>query len=327
MDSPGDSPQIGSVDVDRDALNQKGAQLAQLIEDLGFELDTESASGAPTDGWRVLRHPSGRTTLLGAPVSSEGDSWRLATVQPDIEAGIVRVHPETTRLRPSRADRRRPLELRWPALMDTGSDLEDFTIDIFNVGSTRWLPNDDTFHVIGVFTKPDVTHFDYGVVNSGKSKAVPLDPQEYARVPIHIDPKAWADLEPGNYDLHTVLIGLDLHGTVPLRVGVSAEMIARHVARAPRPRRTVTERRRSVETQVDQIRSLISAGASLAPLAQAVSASATDEDALARIRDLLACDEQTAQAIYGSSLRVLRPGNAATLQQQIDELTRHLDKT
>ncbi|GAA1181023.1 hypothetical protein [Nesterenkonia xinjiangensis] len=327
MDSPDNSPQIGSVDVERDALNKGGAQLAQLIEDLGFKLDTESASGAPTDGWRVLRRHAGRATLLGTPISSEGDSWRLATVQLDTGAGIVRVHPETARLRPSRADRRRPLELRWPALMETGSDLEDFAIDIVNVGSTRWLPNDDTFYVIGIFTKPGVTSFDYGVVSSGSSKAVPLDPQEYARVPIHIDPKTWADLEPGNYDLHTVLIGLNLHGTVPLRVSVSAEIIARHVARAPRPRRTVAERRRSVESQIDQLRSLISAGASLAPLAQAVSSSATEEDALVRIRDLLVCDEQTAQTIYGSSLRELRPGNAATLQQQIDELARHLDKT
>lgn len=326
MDAPDDSPQIGSVDVDREVLNERGTRLAQLIEELGLELATESASDAPTDGWRVLQRHTGGVTLLGAPVGPEGDSWRLANVAPDNGIRIVHIQPNTARLRPSRAERRRPLELRWPTVMQTGGDLEDFAIDIVNTGSTRWLPNEDTFHVLGTFAKPGVENFSFGWARSDKPEAVPLDPQDYARASIHINPAVWAGLEPGDYDLHAILTGLDLRAAAPLRVKVTAEMIARHSPQAPQPQRTLAEHRASVESQIRKLDGLLSAGASVANLAQTVAAAPTDEDALSRIRDLIVCDEQTARAIYGASLRVLRPGNAITLQHQIDVLTQYLEE-
>lgn len=326
MDSPDDSPQIGPADVDREALDEKGTPLALLIKELGVELGPDSDSDAPTEGWRVLRRHRGVATLLGRPLSPEGHRWRLARIEPNGRAGMVRVHPDTAMLQPSRAERRRPLEFRWPALMNTVGDLEDFAIDIVNTGSTRWFPNQDSFHVIGVFTEPGVTGFDFGWVGSGTPRAVPLDPQEYARAPIHIDSAVWGGLEPGDYDLHPIMTGLSLRGDTPLRVTVSADMITRHGTQVGRSRRTAEERRESIEAQIGQLRSLISAGASLTALAETVAMANNDEDAHARIMDLCRCDEHAAQTIYESSLRVLRPGNKGALQQQIEELTHHLER-
>ncbi|WP_194421739.1 hypothetical protein [Microbacterium abyssi] len=326
MEPTDESPQLGDADVDREALAADGADLAALAEELGVQIDEQSAQGAPVDRWRVVKHHhSAGSILLGAPTDLENKSWRVAYVQTRAADAMIRVHPDVMPLRASRSERRRGLMLRWPETMTTRQVADDFFIDIVNAGHSRWIPDGDGFQAVGVFTEPGVTAFSFGWASSGGHRAVPLDPGDYARVPVTVNSATWATLEPGEHDLHAILTGLDLRTDRPLRLDVSAEQIARHRALSPRHSLQPTERRRMIDAQITQTRAMITAGASLTRIAEAIATAETDREAVTRITQLLDCGEDGAQSIYDSPLRELRAGNAPSLESRIAELTRLRD--
>lgn len=325
MSDLSESPQIGMTDVDADALKEPGVALSVLVDELGARLDGASAADAPTQGWRLLKQNAGGPFLLGSPVDSAGTSWRVAYVQGDADGALVTIHPDTAPLRASRAERARGLELRWPAMMTEGAGTGEYVIDIVNTGTERWLPSGDGFLVVGVLTESGDSAYQFGWADSGQHRAVPLDPGEYARVPVSMQNAKWAALQPGRYELQAVLVGLGLRAHSPLVVDLSAEMIARHLERASTRTATPEQRRRSFDTRIAQMSAWLTAGTHVKALTGAVNASTSDEDAIARIRVALDVDEATAHSIYHAPLRELMPSNAPALVRQIAEHTRQRD--
>lgn len=295
----------------------------KLVAELGVSLDTSSASDAPPDGWRVLKRFDSGALVIGAPVNSGGTSWRVAHVEPQHASSVATVQPEPMPLRPSRAVRRRGLELRWPALMTSDPPTADFVVDIVNTGRARWASDLDGFYVVGVFTAPGSTDFSFGWMTSSQQNAVPLDPGEYARVPVSINAGVWNTLEPGTHDLHAVLVSLGLRTAEPLSVELTSNTIAEIRKRNRRPTSSPSTQRRMLEQQIQQIHAQVSASKSLDRVALAVMAAHTDDDAISSISRLVSIDERVASSIYHSALRDLRPNNVQRdqrLQQLISEV-------
>lgn len=319
MDFSDDDPQLGLADVDRAALQQAGTALNTVAMEIGARVDEASAAGAPPDGWRVLRRYESGQTLIGAPVDADATAWRVAHVPPASSDATVRVHPETMTLRRSRAQRRQGLALRWPTLMQGAPGADGFAVDIVNTGSHRWIPDGDGFHVVGVFTDSGATAFHAGWMDSAQRAAVPLDPGEYARVSVAIMPNAREGLEPGTHDLHAVLVSLGVRTEAALSVHLSGEVIRAHQQQR-RPRPTPGDRRRAVDEEIARTRSLLAAAAAMDKVTAAITASNSEEDAIARLCKVINVDETAAEFIFNSTLRQLSPGNAAQLRRRLDDL-------
>jgi hypothetical protein len=150
----------------------------------------------------------------------------------------------------------------------------------------------------------------FGYVAASQHKAVPLDPGEYARVAVSINPGVWDTLEPGTYALHAVLVSLGVRTTAPLTVEVSPEVIARHRKRSARPSSHPADRRQVREQQIERLRAQRSASHALDRIAAAVMAAKTDDEAVAEIGHVLGVDEKHSAAVYESTLRDLRPDDA-----------------
>lgn len=326
MDARDDVLQIGFVEVDRHALAGSGTRLTDLAAELEARLDPVSSADAQNDGWRIVRRQSGGPIVLGAPADEEGRTWRLAQVSGDSAGRVVTLHPDPQRLRPGRAERRRGLELRWPSFLADVDESETYVVDVVNAGGTRWVSSGDTFHAVGAFTKPGITEFSVSWGGLQLQNAVPLDPGDYARVIVDVESAAWSQLEPGEYDLHALLVDLDLRSSTPLRVRVSAEMIDTRRTRAHGRGQTPEERRGSFDDRIARLRARIMASSSLVAVAEAVADARTDADALGRISALLGCDDAQADAVYHSALRELHPGNAPIFERQIDNLVRMRDR-
>lgn len=327
MESADESPQLGDIDIDRSALTQDGFPLAALASELGFLVDEQSAVDAHSEGWRVLKRPSaGGFFLLGSPTDAALQTWRLAQVNTGAADAIAQVIPGTVSLRKSRAERRSSLELRWPPMMTTtGAAADEYVIDIVNTGDTRWIPDGDGFHVVGVFTEPGTTDFGFSWASMGHGPAVPRDPGEYARVSVALNQGTRADLVPGRHDLHAIMVGLNLRPEHPLAVDLSSAQIARYRERWRGRSSSPDDRRRMLDLQVQRLRAQIAAGASLVAVAEMVAAAESDAEAVISLATLLDCDEAAAQAAYDSALRELRPGYAPTLEERLTETTRLRD--
>lgn len=322
MDFTDDSPQVGQADVDEGALGERGVALAQLIAELGATLDDSSALDAPRDGWRVLRGSQTRAVLIGAPVDPMGRVWRVAHVE--ARAGsVVMVHPEPMPLRPRHAARRAGLELRWPTVMTSSPSRGDFVVDIVNTGSARWDSDTDGFYVVGAFTDPRSTDFSFGYMATSQHKAVPLDPGEYARVAVSINPGNWNTLQAGTYDLHAVLVSLGLRTLKPLSVEITADLISQ--MQAARPSTSSANRRRMLDQQIEQVQAQVSASQSLDRVVQAVMSARTDDEAIAGISHILNIDEQRAASIWHSPLQALSP-NSGRRDQHLAHLIAERDR-
>lgn len=317
MSSPDDDPQLGHTTVDRHALEAPGVPLTELAAELGLTVGEASLTDEPVDGWRILSRQESGIVLIGAPLDSEGTLWRAA--QSELRGAVITVHPDTLRLRASRAERRQGLELRWPAMMSSEWAADGFAIDVVNAGSTQWRSDGDSFHVVGVLTPPGATDLAFGWVSMGGAVAVPLEAGEYARVPVVINTSDWQRLEPGRHELHAVLVGLGVRSIHPLRVDLSAEVIAHHRRSAGRDRATPEQRRRALEEQYARAQALRAATADLERVAQAVRLAESDDAAVAALGEVLAIDPDTAREVYHSPLRELRPGNADQRLRQLEE--------
>ncbi len=309
MDFSEDAPQVGPADVDPHALGEPGVSLVALIAEL-VSLDTSSASDAPPDGWRVLKRYQSGAPVIGAPMDPHGTLWRVAHVEAQRTGSVTTVQPEPMPRRPSRADRRRGLQLRWPALMTSGPSTGDYVVDVVNTGPARWESDVDGFYVVGVFTAPGSTDFSFGWMTSSQQKAVPLDPGEYARVSVSINAGVWSSLEPGKYDLHAVLVSLGLRTVQPLSVELSGQTISENRKRNTRPASSPATRRRMLDQQIEHVRAQTYASHSLDRVVSAVMAAESDDDATVGIGRALDVNAKLAASIYHSALRELRPNSA-----------------
>lgn len=324
MDAPDDSPQIGRAEADRAALSEVGVSLTELAIELGVELDA-ALDDIPQDGWRVLRRQADDSILLGTPTDSSGQVWRLALVRSGQDADTAEVLPDIARLRPSTAERRTGLELRWPAFVNGEVDSAAFVIDVVNVGDHLWVPHDDAFHAIGVLTPHGVTTFSFGWVSSGRHRAVPLGPGEYARIPVEIDRAAWASFEAGPHDLHVVLSELNLRSAQPLPVDLTTEVIAQHRSRVRHQQPAPDDPRQRLEARLKRLRDHVQTSASIEALLGAVTKATSDDEAVALIQEILGSDYTAAQIAYNSALREFLPSKADRMRREIEEVTLRLN--
>ena len=322
MERDDDSPRLGHVTVERRALDEPGMPLRELAASLGLTVDEDDAADAPGDGWRMLRRDAD-SVILGAPAASAGD-WHLAQAGLSEPQPTLSMHGDALRLRPSRAERRRGLELRWPSLATTDDPVTSgFVVDIVNVGAERWRPDGDSFLVMGGIVTSDEQGFSFGYMSSGMPAAVPLDPGEYARTRVRVGVDVWAGLEPGSYRLHAVLVELNL-GAEPLPITVTAEQIDRARAAAPEPTRSRRAEQGWLERQIAELRAAMAAREVLPAIAEIVAREASHEGAVARIADVLSCDLEAARGVYGMPLSVIGADDSgsrlARLETRLAEL-------
>lgn len=157
------SPQIGSYDVDAGALVGEGEPLADVLARLG--VGTSEPGDVVPDGWRVLGPPPVEEAplLIGAPVSGDHRSWSVGQVYAARDGAPARVsfYPHALPVRPSVAERRGGLVLRWPAVTRELRDIDLLSIDIVNEDSRRWLPTGDAFHTVASIITADGGRTDF----------------------------------------------------------------------------------------------------------------------------------------------------------------------
>lgn len=244
MNASEHDPQIGPLDVAAVALTGAGTSLESLLAELGVHLDADLADNAPPEGWRVLRQDDSGAVTVGAPADPTSTTWYIGEVGVDqhgTRRTTMSVYPEALPLRRSRAERAKGLSLRWPPLSRSEAADDVFVIDIVNTGDSRWRPDGDAFVVAGVLAAPGSDHTGAGFgFFGGQHPAVPLDPGEYARVPVSISEQQWSDLEPGHYEVRAALVMLPVAPATALTIEVTQAQIDRHAAllRARNARRT-----------------------------------------------------------------------------------------
>jgi hypothetical protein len=231
-------PQIGTIPVDPGSLDQDGVELDNLLAALGAERSAELPADTPSHGWRVLSTQHSELTVVGAPTDHEVHLWRVGQVQRGASDSATRtfsLHPVEQRCRPSNRERAGGLMLRWPATTRSAPDIDLLAIDIVNTGADRWYPQSDSFRVFADIRQPGTptAGMFYGYVG-GQNPGLPLDPGEYVRVRVAIESFGWGEAEPGEYEVHAVLIDLGLRSSEPVLVELSE-----HVIRDHQPRRSV----------------------------------------------------------------------------------------
>ena len=232
MDGSRDQPQIGRITVDRSALSEPGAGLADALGALEFAVSTEGVpTDAPASGWRVIARTE-YSVVLGAPVDDRSRWWRIAQVavpRDGSRAADVHVHPDPQPLRSSRAERRRGLVLRWPETTRSEPDFDRLALDVVNAGEHRWRPDGDSFIAIGFIARPngEPGPGSFALVGGG-SPSFALDPGEYARVAVSLGANQWEGLEPGRHEISATLMDLDVRTEPALDVQLTAELIERH---------------------------------------------------------------------------------------------------
>lgn len=312
MSPNADDPQIGTLDVDADALEGAGERLSEVLDRLGAELEDGMDSDAPADGWRVLRREQSGRVTVGAPTDASAKAWRIAQVEADRE-GMHRprasMHPETMPLRPSRAERAAGLALRWPPLSADEAQEGVFVIDIVNRDDSRWRPDGDPFFVTGVITSPGAEGarglFAFA---GGQNAAVPLDPDEYARVHVSISDAQWERLRAGRYELHAMLVTLPVRSTSPLSFDLTQEQIDKRRALRESRSRTAAEVAESQAQHVRHQKALIDGASRLEEISRLITDAATDQEARAAVEALLHIDGGTAWDVIHTPLSQFTKG-------------------
>lgn len=323
MASFDESPQIGRSAVDRDALAETGMPLAELAASLGLELEPDGdfdgdLDDVPTDGWRILRHEEGGSAMVGSPREGSPGQWFIGYAPRSAAEGALHVHEEPMTLRPSPAERRRGLALRWPEVVTGDPEAIDFVVDIVNTGDERWVPDGDGFQAVGSITAASDDGFGYGYFSQGTPPGVPLDPGEYARVTVSVGEGIWHDLEPGTCWLRAVVVDLGLTAE-PLRLHLTPGQIDRARERAQRrsPRMRRTHQRRMLTDRLAGARATRAAREHLVAIAAIVAEAKTEAEALERVADLLGGSVDEARSVLQSPLDMLGASAGERLDAQI----------
>ncbi|MFF9563254.1 hypothetical protein ACF1AJ_07905 [Leifsonia sp. NPDC014704] len=321
------APQIGSYDVDAGALVGKGEPLADVLARLA--VGTSEPGDVVPDGWRVLGPPPVEEAplLIGAPVSGDHRSWAVGQVYSARDGALARVsfYPRALPVRPSVAERRGGLVLRWPAVTRELADVDRLSIDIVNEGSTRWLPTGDTFNTFAsiVPVGGGLRDLYFGWIGDGGT--VPLDPGDYARVTARIESGRWRDLKPGLHDIvaHTPDLRLT---SEPLRVDLTSGVIAAHRPPLPHPPPAPHDLRHAAADRLRVLHALRAGRDAIGEVIAAITDAPDDATALSRIATLLECDIDAAGAVYAMQLRRLRVGKTDVLVGEIEALERTLSE-
>jgi len=333
MSDSAEHPQIGHLDVPQEVIDEVGVALGRLAAEFGATVDERGIEGIPADGWRVLQRWDTGAAVIGAPVDASGRSWRIAQLgdgRPEAPSRSARVQSETMPLRPSRADRSRGLEMRWPEAtrtsIDAALDGVGFAIDIVNTGESMWRPDGDPFHVVGVIIPAEQKDVGFGWMSGGgNNRAVPLAPGEYARLPVDVGDGQWRDLQPGSYELRAFLPGLAVPSPPPLPLELTAEVIERQ--RRPRfARRAPADRRDQLEMQILQARAQGVGRARLEDVAKAAASAATREAARTEVQRILGCDVVVADAVLSTRLVDFTDEGVQVSLRLIEHLSGRLDE-
>lgn len=316
--------QIGPLDVDGSVLEAPGRPLEVLAAEHGARVDDEDARAQTRDEWRVLRTSPNGEVILGAEDAGDPGSWRMARIAPAPEGErAVFVTPEAQRIRPGRRERRRGLVLRWPSFTTADHAGASWSIDIVNEGAERWTPDGDGFLVVGRLVEPGSTSDHFAWAQLGRPSAVPLDPGEYARVPVVIDSSTWSRLEPGDYELCALLTDLSMPSPA-LPVAVTADTIRLHRAPATEMRRSPEARRQRLGFEIDRLRAQLAAGRDLGALVEALQEVSSHGDATGALSEVLGCDPRSAEVVLMSPLRDLLPMYRPELERRLAEAEHRL---
>jgi len=119
--------------------------------------------------------------------------------------------------------------LHWPESTRSEPAFDRLALDVVNTGEHRWRPDGDSFTAIGFITRPGggPGSGSFAFVGGGPP-AFALDPGEYARVHVSLNPNQWEGLEPGRHEISAVLIDLGLRTVASLEVQLTAELIEQH---------------------------------------------------------------------------------------------------
>lgn len=308
--------------MDPAALIEPGERLAELATRL--ELTVESATDAPEDGWRVLVRTHDRV-VLGAPVDDGATRWRVA-IGETRSGGRLNVLTNAMPLRPSRAKRGHGLALRWPATAGDPFDPSLVVVDVTNEGNERWHPSGDSFHTVGVIArKGEATTAGTLALIGGSSPAFALDPGEYARVHVHIQPGQWQDLQPGEHEVHALLVDLGVRTAEPLRIMLSdAEIEANRPAQRTSPPGEASQQQ-ALRSRLELLRTLGSVRRRLHEVTDIIMDSPSRDAARARIEALLECTAEAADAVLALSLQRLVHAEQDRIVDEIRELERELE--
>lgn len=315
MNEDDEFPRLRGQAIDPAVLAEEGEPFDDLVTRHGGDpLPVPQPSR-----WRVLRQ-RGDAVEIGAPVDADRRLWQLASVRPGEEVWLLE-KPEP--LRASYAERRRGLTLRWPPVARPDAGPDGYAIDIVNTGEVRWEPDGDSFDVVGTVAAVGDASVYIGWATMGGLHGVPLDPGEYARVPVRIEESAWARLAPGEHELHALLVPLRVKSE-PLRIDVAPQTI--RVAQMSNRSRDSGRRRRAMEDDLRRQRAIQDAAPRLADIVAAIRAPQTEEDAVSAIANVLGVDSVAAEAVFEASLSDLHPSSAERRRERIAHTERSLER-
>ncbi|MCK6086577.1 hypothetical protein KZX37_09205 [Microbacterium sp. EYE_5] len=178
----------------------------------------------------------------------------------------------------------------------------------------RWEPDGDSFSVVGAVAPLGKDEVYIGWATMGGPRAVPLDPGEYARVPVQIAESSWAGLTPGAYDLHALLVPLRVRSE-PVRIEVSAQTI--EAARMAEDSRNSDRQRRAMEQDLRRQRVILDATSRLPDITAAIDGTATEDEALAAIQARLGVDSAGAHEVFQASVSDLHVSSSAWRRDRI----------
>ncbi|WP_020096892.1 hypothetical protein [Microbacterium sp. 11MF] len=204
---------------------------------------------------------------------------------------------------------------------DAGPD--GYAIDIVNTGEVRWEPDGDSFDVVGTVAAVGDASVYIGWATMGGMRGVPLDPGEYARVPVRIEESAWAKLAPGEHELHALLVPLRVKSE-PLRIGVAPQTI--RVAQMSNRSRDSGRRLRAMADDLRRQRAIQDAVPRLADIVAAIDGTTAEEDAVSAIEELLGVDSVAAEAVFAASVSDLHPSSAERRRERIAHTERSLER-
>lgn len=228
-----------------------------------------------------------------------------------------------TRLSPQSEETLPPLTLRWPAIVTDTPDPDLYVLDVVNIGSGRFVPDaKDSFHVIGTVVPAGSAMTGIGWAVVGQPRALPLDPGEYARLPVMIGSGAWRALAPGAHDVHAVLVGTALRAPV-LRVELSADRLRRRRAEGVKP--DPERRRRLLDEEIARLSAVLEVGPVLAAFIREIAEIPTETEAVEVIARRLAVDETLARSIFATPLRDLHASSSDRLRDSITRSLQHRD--
>ncbi|MFE5336504.1 hypothetical protein ACFQ8E_11390 [Isoptericola sp. NPDC056573] len=206
---------------------------------------------------------------------------------------------------PSDPERSRGLVLRWAGPTTTRPDVEHLAVDLVNLGDERWTPlGEERLVAAGILLSAGHEREGFGFALLGSQGiAVPLDPGDYARLPVSIGGSEWARAKPGPAHVRAVLPALSLWTEDPLSVDLSVDAIARH--RPPdRPSTDgpSTDQQDEARRTLDVVSALLSARDRLARVMDEALTAASDDEAVARVAALLGCEDASARTVLHAGL-------------------------